>query len=322
MSAIVAVLVIGATVYGVSYSLLFILSPSPIKYTAEERWFITPNDRTRSRLPSLDDDASLDLTVVIPAYNEAVRLPPMLALTLDHLLSTNTPPRSFEIIVVDDGSNDETVKAALSTSVLAQTSTFPTQKLDIRVVKLAHNKGKGAAVKHGFLHARGRRILMVDADGASQFRDLELLWKAMDDIETGGNAVAVGSRAHLVGTDAVVKRSFIRNLLMHGLHFCLRTLGVGHIRDTQCGFKLFTRESARSLFPTLHIAHWIFDVELLLLARLLDIPVVEVPIAWHEVAGSKINLVSDSLGMLRDLFILRANYAIGRWTVRRREKAD
>jgi dolichyl-phosphate beta-glucosyltransferase len=121
---------------------------------------------------------------------------------------------------------------------------------------------------------------------------------------------------------------------MHGLHFCLRTLGVGHIQDTQCGFKvrsridlldcfgvsdhkmqMFSREAARSLFPSMHIAHWIFDVELLLHAHLIQIPIVEVPIGWHEVQGSKISLVSDSIVMLRDLVILRANFALGRWTI-------
>jgi len=251
-----------------------------------------------------------------------LRLPPMLRATLQHLLSSDTPPRSFEIIIVDDGSTDGTAKSALSFHVPPRRNPKSELQADLRVVKLSRNKGKGAAVKHGMLHSRGKRILMVDADGASRFEDLELLWKEMDSIEVDGQAIVVGSRAHLVGTDAVVRRSFIRNLLMHGLHFCLRTFGVGHIRDTQCGFKLFSRESARSLFPTMHISHWIFDVELLLLARILNIPVAEVAIAWHEVEGSKINLVTDSIGMLRDLIVLRANYAIGRWTIRRRQKQD
>ncbi|KAF8315394.1 nucleotide-diphospho-sugar transferase [Clavulina sp. PMI_390] len=236
----------------------------------------------------------------------------MLQSALEHLASV--PSRTFEFIIVNDGSSDETesvVLAAPQTIPLAQEMSS-----QIRLVSLSRNRGKGAAVKQGCLHARGRRLLMVDADGASQFGDLELLWKALDRIEFGGQGVAIGSRAHLVDTDAVVKRSFVRNLLMHGLHLCLRTLGVGHIRDTQCGFKLFTRQSARSLFPPLHIAHWIFDVEILVLAQLLRIPVVEVPIAWHEVQGSKINLIIDSLAMLRDLVILRTNFAIGRWEVK------
>ncbi|KAF8323533.1 dolichyl-phosphate beta-glucosyltransferase [Cantharellus anzutake] len=155
---------------------------------------------------------------------------------------------------------------------------------------------------------------MVDADGASNFSDVEKLWDEMDLVEKNGHAISVGSRHILL-------RSVVRNLLMHALHFILRTLGVGHVRDTQCGFKLFARNTARALFPTMHISHWIFDVEILLMADILNIPVVEVPVGWHEVPGSKINLVTDSLGMLRDLLILRANYAVRRWSVPSRGKS-
>ena len=100
---------------------------------------------------------------------------------------------------------------------------------------------------------------------------------------------------------------------MYGLHTILRIVGVGHIRDTQCGFKLFSRAAAQQLFTRQHLATWIFDVELLLLAKQLGIPVGEVPIEWHEVSGSKLNVLTDSLQMLRDLLILRANLVFGRW---------
>ena len=100
---------------------------------------------------------------------------------------------------------------------------------------------------------------------------------------------------------------------MYGLHTVLRIVGVGHIRDTQCGFKLFSRAAARALFPRLHLGTWIFDVELLLRAKTLRIPVAEVPVTWHEVAGSKLNVVRDSLQMLRDLLVLRMNLLLGRW---------
>jgi len=304
------------------YFLIILFSPEAIVYSPNENFYRTPCSQDKPLpLPSLDDEPTLDLSVVIPAYNEEARLPPMLISTLGHLTSPNTPSRSFEIIIVDDGSSDNTEEVALSQTHAQYNSTSSGSGCEIRLVRLCKNKGKGAAVKHGFLHARGHHILMVDADGASNFSDLEELWKEMDAIKRDGHAISVGSRAHLVGTNAVVKRSFVRNLLMHGFHFTLRTLGVGHIRDTQCGFKLFTRASARALFPTMHIAHWIFDVELLLVARMLAIPVVEVPVGWHEVAGSKINLVTDSIGMLKDLLILRANYAIGRWSANSRVKS-
>lgn len=109
------------------------------------------------------------------------------------------------------------------------------------------------------------------------------------------------------------QRSFIRNFLMFSLHLILRIVGVGSIRDTQCGFKLFTRPAAQSIFPAQHLTTWIFDVELLLLATQMGIPVEEVPIEWHEVEGSKLNVMIDSLGMLRDLLVLRGNMIFGRW---------
>jgi dolichyl-phosphate beta-glucosyltransferase len=120
----------------------------------------------------------------------------MLETTLGHLASY--PSRSCELLIVDDGSRDGTVSLALSFAKAQDGS-------DIRIVKLDKNVGKGGAVRHGFMHARGDRLLMVDADGASQFEDLELLWKEMDRVVQDGYAVAVGSRAHMVQTEAVVK---------------------------------------------------------------------------------------------------------------------
>ncbi|KIM52685.1 glycosyltransferase family 2 protein [Scleroderma citrinum Foug A] len=118
---------------------------------------------------------------------------------------------------------------------------------------------------------------MVDADGASRFEDLEQLWANMDEIAPQNEAA----------------RSLLRNILMYGLHTILRIVG--------------------KIFPAQHLATWIFDVELLLLAKQLSIPVAEVPIELHEVAGSKLNIVKDSLQMLRDLMVLRGNQLVGRW---------
>jgi dolichyl-phosphate beta-glucosyltransferase len=117
---------------------------------------------------------------------------------------------------------------------------------------------------------------------------------------------------------------------MYSFHFLLRMVGVSEIRDTQCGFKvgspsfhlsfthrsqLFSRTSLVNIAPTLHLQTWLFDVEVLLLASLIRPPitVVEVPIQWHEVGGSKLNVLWDSIGMARDVVVLRANYMLGRW---------
>jgi dolichyl-phosphate beta-glucosyltransferase len=129
----------------------------------------------------------------------------MINSTLEHMRSLK-PHRSFEIIIVDDGSRDETSKLALKLSV---SHSKTDSKDEIRVVRLLTNRGKGGAVKHGFMHARGARILFVDADDATRFSDLETLWSKMDEKEQedGEPVIAIGSRAHLVNSEAVVKVS-------------------------------------------------------------------------------------------------------------------
>ncbi|EJU03764.1 hypothetical protein DACRYDRAFT_49430 [Dacryopinax primogenitus] len=318
------------------YIILFILSSRILPPSPSELTFLTASSPNPQPLPSLSSPASCALSVIIPAYNEVLRLPKMLDEAIPYLeehhssraaraaeeeLQASEPvedhpvvqgQEGYEILIVDDGSKDATTASALSYA-----SAHPT--IPIRVVTLEKNRGKGGAVKHGVLHSRGARILFVDADGATKFEDLRRVWKECARLERvgAGYACVVGSRAHLVGTDAVVKRSLIRNILMHGLHTILRTLGVGFVQDTQCGFKLFSRPLAQLLFPAQHVTHWMFDVELLILCSMLRAPVAEVPVGWHEVGGSKIRLVWDSLGMLKDLLVVRANYALGTWRVPR-----
>ncbi|OSX64546.1 glycosyltransferase family 2 protein [Postia placenta MAD-698-R-SB12] len=299
-----------AVTFVTCYVALLILSPAPRKSRPSEKTYRSAKSPKDSQpLNSITDSASVDLTVVVPAYNETERMPGMLQAAINHLSKPALRNRTYELVIVDDGSSDGTADLALKFALGCP-------KSDIRVVRLEENAGKGGAVRHGMLHGRGRRLLFVDADGASRFEDLELLWKEMDRIAPNEEAaVAVGSRAHLVKTEAVVKRSVLRNILMYGLHTILRIVGVGHIRDTQCGFKLFSRAAAQRIFPYQHLTTWIFDVELLLLAKQLRMSVVEVPIEWHEVSGSKLNVVTDSLQMLRDLLVLRANHLLGRWKV-------
>ena len=167
--------------------------------------------------------------------------------------------------------------------------------------------------------ARGRYILMVDADGATQFSDLKRLQSEASRIESKGFSVAVGSRSHLQ-SDAVATRSFVRTILMYGFHFLVQSLCVRGISDTQCGFKLFSRAAARLLFPNLHVERWAFDVELLFMARRLGIPLVEVPVNWKEVDGSHLNPALASLQMARDLFRIRVMYILGIWSLHRNTK--
>ncbi|KAK5821316.1 nucleotide-diphospho-sugar transferase [Linnemannia elongata] len=225
---------------------------------------------------------------------------------------------SYEILIVDDGSQDSTVRVALE---MAQKEDIK----DIRVLSFEKNRGKGGAVIQGMQYTRGEYILMVDADGATRFSDLDALQVKLTATEQDGLGVAVGSRAHMVKTDAVVKRSFIRNFLMYSFHKVVYILGCRGIEDTQCGFKLFSRKAAQAIFPNMHVEGWVFDIEVLMIAQQLRIPIVEVPVAWQEIDGSKVSLMRDSIQMALDLLIIRMNYLSGIWRIRpllKDEKAE
>ena len=271
--------------------------------------FIDPRTSQTFPFPSLSSPPSLTLSLIVPAYNEQDRLHVMMESTLSYLRQRRsaTPSFTYELIIVDDGSRDATYTGALHYTQQEGTDS-------VRVMKLPHNQGKGGAVQQGMLHARGEWLLMVDADGATRISDVEALERGAKRVQRGDLAVAVGSRAHLAD-DAVATRAWYRNVLMYGFHFLVSTLCVRDVRDTQCGFKLFSRSAARRLFALQHLRRWCFDVELLFLAQRLGIPVVEVPVNWQEIPGSKIRLLESSLLMGRDLIIIRACYAAGIWSM-------
>lgn len=243
----------------------------------------------------------------------------------------NSPNRGWEILIVDDGSKDSTLNIAFNFARTHQLPSRPrrlsgpwTHRAEravnipagsIRVVSLVQNRGKGGAVTHGMRHVRGQYVVFADADGASKFDDLGKLVKACGEVEdSAGRGVAVGSRAHLVGSEAVVKRSRLRNFLMHSFHLLLKLMTpprTAAIHDTQCGFKLFSRPSLPYIIPYMHSEGWIFDVEMLMLAEFAGIPVAEVPIGWREVLGSKLSVLWDSLGMAYGLAVLRLCWGLG-----------
>ena len=305
------------------------------------------------------EEPEVFMSLVVPAFNEEERLEIMLTEATEYLqreYGGSTPKAQangnrakrkdakhsssnghassgkgrldgWEILVVSDGSTDKTIDTALQ---FARDMGGKAASC-IRVIDLFENRGKGGAVTHGMRHVRGQYAIFADADGASKFEDLGKLVEAARKIEDAqGRAVAIGSRAHLVGSEAVVKvsilvyssqivpnlfkRSFLRNLLMHSFHLLLRLLtppATAIIGDTQCGFKLFSRPSLPYTIPYMHSEGWIFDVEMLMLAESAGIPVVEVPIGWQEVKGSKLNVLWDSLGMAWGLAVLRAAWGLG-----------
>lgn len=271
-----------------------------------ETYYITTTSEgsksTKQKLSTLKADPTVELSVVVPCYNETKRLAIMLEESVPIL--TKLFGQSWEILIVDDGSKDGSAEYALQWAI--------DHKLGadrLRVCSLVKNRGKGGAVTHGMKFFRGKYAIFADADGASKFADVEKLLSATKG--DGPRSVAIGSRAHMVKTDAVVKRSFIRNFLMYGLHTLVFLFGIRTIGDTQCGFKLFSRQAANDIFPFMHTEGWIFDVEVLLVAAKKDIPIHEIAISWHEVEGSKIDLAKDSIKMAIDLVVMRCAYVLG-----------
>ncbi|XP_017029491.1 dolichyl-phosphate beta-glucosyltransferase [Drosophila kikkawai] len=313
LSAIaVAVLLVVALV-------LYKTKPYPnIKRHKDEETFLDPRSIKTVAFPSLEESPSLELSVIVPAYNEELRLPAMLDECLAFLeqKSAGNPSFTYEVIVVSDGSQDATVSVALRYS-----KKHGAEK--VRVLELIENRGKGGAVRMGVLSARGRHLLFADADGATKFPDYDKLEEALKQLapEWQEDGIAIGSRAHLEN-DAIATRSFFRTILMHGFHFLVWLFAVRSIRDTQCGFKLFTRSTARKLFTSLHVERWAFDVELLFLAERLKVPMSEVAVRWTEIDGSKLTPFWSWLQMGTDLGMIWLRYLVGAWRIAAIQKKE
>jgi dolichyl-phosphate beta-glucosyltransferase len=236
---------------------------------------------------------AIHLSVVIPAFNEATRLPRYLDEIVGFLEGRG---ERYEIVVVDDGSTDGTAAA-----VRAGAAGNPA----VRVLSLGLNRGKGAAVRAGMLAATGASRLFTDADGATPIAELKRLEPAL---ATGADVV-IGSRA-LVDTAVSVHARRHRVMAGRIFHCVAVGLGLRGVADSQCGFKLFTKAAAQTLFGELETAGFGFDVELLLRARARGYRVVEVPVNWTDQKGSKVGILSHGPGML--LQLLRAGRRVGR----------
>jgi len=289
--------------------LLYGVKSVPWNYTQFD--FIDPkasNSKTPFPLPT--ERPTVYLTVVVPAYKEENRLDNMMQETTDYCKkrASTDPSFTYEIVIVDDGSPDGTTKSAL-----VWTTKYGADL--VRVLTLPRNEGKGGALRAGMLAGRGRYLLMCDADGATKFSDLERLERSMTQIESNGFGICCGSRSQMF-EEAAAERAWYRNIVGNTFHFLVKSLCVKGIMDTQCGFKLFTRQSAQRLFSNLHIIRWAFDVELLYVAQLLRMPISEIPVTWTEIEGSHLSVVSASLQMAKDLIRIRLLYLLGLWKLK------
>ncbi|CAK0784015.1 hypothetical protein CVIRNUC_007218 [Coccomyxa viridis] len=300
---------------------------------AFERLLDGPYEVEKIPASSIFSEATKSLSIIVPAFNEEKRLPSTLDETLRYLQRRRDAQGAnftYEVVVVDDGSSDGTSHQAFKHVRQYGIDT-------VRVLRLPRNHGKGYAVKTGMMVGRGELLLFMDADGATRVSDIEKLEAALAAILVPGRTdrmgasegvdvvegmspsekvgMAVGSRAHLEA-EAIAHRSWHRNLLMHGFHFVVLLVAGSAVKDTQCGFKLFTRKAAQLLYSNQRLQRWCFDVELLFLAQLLGVPTVETSVTWMEIPGSKVAVTSIIHMIWEMAAILIAYKLLGIWTVR------
>jgi len=228
------------------------------------------------------------LSVVIPAYDEAARIGPTLTRINEYLSGLG---QDYEIVVVDDGSGDTTRDIVLDAA-----AHMPA----LRLIGNGANRGKGYSVKNGFLNTDGGLVLFSDADLSTP---IEELGRFLPEIDRGADIV-IGSRA-LDESDIIKKQPFYRMMMGKTFNKIVRLLTVRGISDTQCGFKLFKRETCDGIFRAQRVERFAFDVELLFLAHRKGLKVVEMPVRWINSPLSKVHIVRDSSRMLMDVIRVR-----------------
>jgi dolichyl-phosphate beta-glucosyltransferase len=237
-----------------------------------------------------------ELSIVIPAYNEQSRLGPTARDAVEYCRGRG---RTFELIIVDDGSRDGT--SAVGRRLAEE---FP----EVRLIRLAANRGKGYAVRSGVVNTLGQKVLFADADGATPIAEIERLEAAL----ASGADIAIGSRA-LRAQGVRVQAKTYRRIIGRTFHRMVEFLADAGVEDTQCGFKLFRSAVAHDLFSSMRMNGFSFDVELLMMAKRRGFHVAEIPVNWTHKPGSKVSLYWDSIRMATDLFRIRRYYLSGEY---------
>ena len=234
------------------------------------------------------------LTIIIPAYNEAQRIPHSLTKIATFLRAQSY---STEILVVENRSTDHT-SAVVRAFVQTVSATDPF------TLELLHSvPGKGAAVKTGMLAGKGDYLFICDADLSMPIEEIAKFLPPEQ--EPGGYDVAIASRE--IAGAVRYNEPFYRHLMGRVFNFVVRKLIIPGIEDTQCGFKMFTREAAAQVFPYQTIDGWGFDPEVLYISRIRGLHLIEVPINWHYMAESRINPLVDTIKMVREVLRIRRN---------------
>jgi len=243
----------------------------------------------------------MHLSIIIPAYNEEQRIDGTLKAILAYLAQQ---PYSVEIIVVDDGSQDATADVV---------ALFCGDKPQVQLLRNGRNRGKGFSVRRGFSQACGEFLLFSDADLSTPIEEVEKLLAALH----MPHDIAIGSRA-LPESRVEVHQPWYREKMGRLFNVLVQTLVMRGIRDTQCGFKCFTREAAVEISQRMTRDRFGFDVEMLYLAHVLGYRVCQVPVVWRNSPQTRVHAIRDSASMIADLLSIRWNHLRGRYDARKR----
>jgi dolichyl-phosphate beta-glucosyltransferase len=239
-------------------------------------------------------------SIIIPAYNESARVGATLEKVLSYVAKRGW---DAEVIAVDDGSRDNTAQVIRN---------YAQNNPRLRLLQNPGNRGKGYSIRNGMLHGRGEVLLFSDADLSSPIEEADKLFAAIAD----GADIAIGSR--WLRSDLQTQRQPVyRQLFGRAFNLLLRiTLGL-NFKDTQCGFKAFTREAAQTIFPLQRIERWGFDPELLYLARKFGLRVAEIPVIWAHREGTRISPMRDGPQMFWEMLKIRWNGLSGKYAATR-----
>ncbi|TES96048.1 glycosyltransferase family 2 protein [Patescibacteria group bacterium] len=236
------------------------------------------------------------LSVIIPAYNEEAVINDTLVDIHQFLLRQSC---TSEIIVVNDGSTDKT----------AEIIKGKMQVMDnLRLVENDPNRGKGYTVVHGAKEAQGKFVLFTDADNATKIDEVNKFFPYFDQ----GYHIVIGSRA-IEGSNIKVKQPLLRRILGRGGNLLIQLIILPGLKDTQCGFKCFTNEAAKAIFPKQVLSGWVFDMETLTIGKQLGFKIKEVGITWTDVSKTKMSFLKVYLKSIFDLLKVKWNLIRGKY---------
>ena len=240
--------------------------------------------------------SDITYSIVIPAYNEGHRLGSTLERVLGYVRDQGW---NAEVIVVNDGSRDNTAELVRG---------FAARDSVLRLIENPGNRGKGYAVRNGMLNARGEIIVFSDADLSSPIEEMPKLLAAL----AVGADIAIGSR--WLRAELQTQRQSLHRQLFGRIFNALNRVILGlQFKDTQCGFKAFTRRAAQMILPLQRIERWGFDPEILFLARKFGLRIDEVPVRWGHVGGTRINPLLDGARMFQEMVRIRLNDVEGKY---------